>query len=362
MASVWSSFATLADPRSGNAQRHKLLDIVTIALVGAICGAESCVDFADFARDRRPLFREFLELPGGLPSHDTFSRVFRLLNPTAFARCFVSFLGDPGAEGTSVVAIDGKTLRRSFDRAAGRSVLHVVTAFAAGARMTIGQVAAGDKESEITVARTLLGLFDLNGVLVTADALHCQGETARLIEQRGGKWLFTLKANRPTQHTEVAAWFADPNNKPDGEYTTTDADNGRIAVRRHVVSHDIDWMLSDRRHPDEAVMPGLAMIGMVEATVTRDDKTTTIRRFYLSSTAMGGNLRRRGARALADRKLSALGSRCRFRRRSRAQPPRSRTGELRHPEKTRPQSCWSDRRAAPRSPPRTGSSSVVAES
>jgi predicted transposase YbfD/YdcC len=287
MASVWSSFATLADPRSGNAQRHKLLDIVTIALVGSICGAESCVDFADFARDREALFREFLELPGGLPSHDTFSRVFRLLNPTAFARCFVSFLEDLGAEGTSVVAIDGKTLRRSFDRAAGRSALHVVTAFAAGARMTIGQVAAGDKESEITAARTLLGLFDLNGVLVTGDALHCQGETARLIEQRGGKWLFTLKANRPTQHTEVAAWFADPNNKPDGEYTTTDADNGRIEVRRHVVSHDIDWMLSDRRHPDEAVMPGLAMIGMVEATVTRDDKTTTIRRLYLSSTAMG---------------------------------------------------------------------------
>ena len=109
MASVWSSFATLADPRSGNAQRHKLLDIVTIALVGSICGAESCVDFADFARDREALFREFLELPGGLPSHDTFSRVFRLLNPTAFARCFVSFLEDLGAEGTSVVAIDGKT-------------------------------------------------------------------------------------------------------------------------------------------------------------------------------------------------------------------------------------------------------------
>ena len=103
MASVWSSFATPADPRSGNAQRHKLLDIVTIALVGSICGAESCADFVDFARDREPLFREFLELPGGLPSHDTFSRVFRLLNPTAFARCFVSFLEDPGAERTSVV-------------------------------------------------------------------------------------------------------------------------------------------------------------------------------------------------------------------------------------------------------------------
>jgi predicted transposase YbfD/YdcC len=287
MASVWSSLATLPDPRSGNAQRHKLLDILTIALVGSICGAESCVDFADFARDRELLLREFLELPGGLPSHDTFSRVFRLLDPAAFATCFASFLEDLGADGTGVVAIDGKTLRRSFDRAAGRSALHVVTAFAAGARMTIGHVAAGDKESEITAARTLLGLLDLNGVLVTGDALHCQGETARLIEQRGGKWLFTLKANRPVQHAEVGTWFADPQNKPDSEHSTTDADNGRIEVRRHVVSHDVDWILSDRRHPDEAPMPGLAMIGMVEATVTRDAKTTTIRRYYLSSIAMG---------------------------------------------------------------------------
>jgi hypothetical protein len=96
---------------------------------------------------------------------------------------------------------------------------------------------------------------------------------------RGGQWLFTLKANRPVQHAEVGAWFADPDNQPGGEFTTTDADNGRrIEVRRHVVSHDIAWMLSDRRHPDEAPMPGLAMIGMVEAT--------TIRRFYLSSVAM----------------------------------------------------------------------------
>jgi predicted transposase YbfD/YdcC len=287
MASVWSSLATLPDPRTGNAQRHKLLDLLTIALVASICGAESCVDFADFARDREPLFREFLELPGGLPSHDTFSRVFRLLDPTAFATCFASFLEALGADGTGVVAIDGKTMRRSFDGAAGRSALHVVTAFAAGARITIGQVAAGEKESEITAARTLLGLIDLNGVLVTGDALHCQGETARLIEERGGKWLFTLKANRPVRHAEVKAWFADPRNTPHGEYTTTDADNGRIEVRRHVVTHDIDWMLSDRRHPDEAVMPGLAMIGMVEATVTRGGETTTIRRFYLSSTAMG---------------------------------------------------------------------------
>lgn len=286
MLSIWSSFSDLPDPRHGNARRHKLLDVLTIALTASICGAESCVDFADFARDRATLFREFLELPGGFPSHDTFSRLFRLLDPAAFASCFAQFLDALGKHGTGVIAIDGKTLRRSFDRAAGRSPLHVVTAFAADARMVVGQVAAGDKESEITAARTLLGLIDLEGALVTGDALHCQGETARLIQARGGDWLFTLKANRPLQHAEVRDWFADPANRADGEHTTTDADNGRIEVRHHLVSHDVRWMLSDRRHPDEAAMPGLAMLGMVEATTTRDGKTISVRRFYLSSAAM----------------------------------------------------------------------------
>jgi hypothetical protein len=104
MLSIWSSLAELPDPRSGNARRHKLLDVLTIALTAWICGAESCVDFADFARDREALFREFLELPGGLPSHDTFSRLFRLSDPAAFATCFASFLGDLGKDGTGVIA------------------------------------------------------------------------------------------------------------------------------------------------------------------------------------------------------------------------------------------------------------------
>jgi hypothetical protein len=186
MLSIWSSLAELPDPRNGNARRHKLLDLLTIALVASVCGAEICVDFADFARDREALFRELLELPGGTPSHDTFSRLFRLLDPAAFATCFASFLGDLGQDGTGVVAIDGKTMRRSFDRAAGKSALRVVAAFAADARTTIGQVATGDQESEIIAARSLLSRIGLTGVLVTGDALHRQGETARLIKDRGG--------------------------------------------------------------------------------------------------------------------------------------------------------------------------------
>lgn len=122
------------DPRRGNARRHDLLDVLTIALVASICGCESCVEFADFGEDREELFREFLGLENGLPSHDTFSRLFRLIDPEALSAAFGRFLDVLGEDGAGVVAIDGKTLRRSFDRVAGQSALHVVTAFAADAR------------------------------------------------------------------------------------------------------------------------------------------------------------------------------------------------------------------------------------
>ena len=131
MPSLIANLRDIADPRSGNARRHDLLDILTIALAASVCGAESCVDFAEFAEDRQEFLREFLRLENGLPSHDTFSQVFRLLDPAAFGRAFEAFLADLGADGSGVPAIDGKTLRRSFDRAAGRSPLHVVTAFGA---------------------------------------------------------------------------------------------------------------------------------------------------------------------------------------------------------------------------------------
>ena len=168
------------------------------------------VDFAEFAEDREPLLREFLRLENGLPSHDTFSRVFRLLDPEAFGRAFEAFLDNLGADGTGVLAIDGKTLRRSFDRAAGRSALHVVTAFGAGARVAIGQRAVADGENEILAARALLTTLALDGLLVTGDAMHAQTETAALVLERGGDYLFALKDNRPAVLAEVAAFFADP--------------------------------------------------------------------------------------------------------------------------------------------------------
>ncbi len=279
MPSLITIFREMPDPRSGNAQRHELLDILAIALVASVCGAESCVDFAEFACDRERLLREFLSLENGLPSHDTFSRVFRLLDPEAFGRAFAAFLDDLGADGAGVLAIDGKTLRRSFDSAAGRSALHVVTAFGAEARVSLGQRAVAAGENEITAARALLATLALDGALVTGDALHAQAETAQLVLDRGGDYLFALKGNRPAMLAAVAAFFADPPD-PLPVHQTTDADHGRIETRRHRVTHSVDWVFGDRSEPGAPTMPGLATLACVEAT--RDDGPPATR-YYLSS-------------------------------------------------------------------------------
>jgi len=279
MASLITIFREMPDPRSGNAQRHELLDILAIALVASVCGAESCVDFAEFAEDRELLLREFLCLENGLPSHDTFSRVFRLLDPAAFGRAFEAFLTDLGADGPGVLAIDGKTLRRSFDRAAGRSALHVVTAFGANARVSLGQRAVAPGENEITAARALLATLTLDGALVTGDAIHAQAETAQTVLDRGGDYLFALKANRPAMLEAVAAFFADPP-EPLEVFETTDADHGRIETRRHRVTHSTEWLFGDRAEPGAPVMPGLATLACVHAT--RDDGRPSTR-YYLSS-------------------------------------------------------------------------------
>ena len=296
MGSLMEKLGEVPDPRRGNAQRHELLDILAIALVASVCGAESCVDFAEIGGDRETLLREFLSLRNGLPSHDPFSRVFRLLDPAAFARSFEAFLDDLGAAGDGVLAIDGKTLRRSFDRAAGRSPLHVVTAFGSGARVAIAQRAVADGENETVAARALLETPALDGLLVSGDAMHAHEGTAQAILDRGGAYLLALKANRPAMLREVEAFLADPP-EPLDAFETTDADHGRIETRRHRVTHCVDWLFSDRRYAGEPRLPGLATLACVEATRTEAGRTTRSTRYHLSSARLTPETFARAVRA-----------------------------------------------------------------
>jgi predicted transposase YbfD/YdcC len=274
--------AEFADPSRGNVQRHELLDTLTIALVASICGAESCVDFAKFAEDRETLLREFLSLKNGLPSHDAFSRVFRLLDPAGFARTFEAFLDDLGAAGDGVLAIDGKMLRRSFDRAAARSALHVVTAFGDGARLAIAQRAVRPGEDEALAARAFLETLALDGLLVSGDAMHAHEGVAKVILDRGGDYLLALKADRPAMLSEIEAFFAD-SPSPLAAFETTDTDYGRVEVRRHRVAKCVDGLLSDRHHPGQPRLAGLATLATVETARTEAGRTITSTRYYLSS-------------------------------------------------------------------------------
>jgi len=297
MSWLGQCFADVPDPRTGNATRHDFLEVLTIALTASVCGAQTCVDFADFALDREALFRSFLKLDNGLPSHDTFSRLFRLIDPKAFGTAFSRFLDRLGERGAGVLAIDGKTLRRSFDRAASGSPLHVVSAFATERRLVLGQAAVAPGSNEIVAARELLRLLDLTGVLITADAIHCQNETATLIADKGGDRLFALKANRAVLHGAVAAFFADPPAELAPPYVTTDADHGRLEMRRHRVWHDPAWLFSDRRYPREPRLPGLKTLAMVETEVERDGVKTLSRRFYVASATLSAEAFARAVRA-----------------------------------------------------------------
>jgi hypothetical protein len=202
-------FGDLVDPRTGNAQRHDLLEILLIALAATLCGAETCVDMALFGQAKEPFLRRFLRLKGGIPSHDTFSRLFRLLDPAAFEASFGRFVAafaaeveDAEARG-QIVAVDGKSARRSFDRRAERRPLHMVNAWAVEQRLVLGQRKVAGDGNEIGALFELLALLDLDGRIVTADAMHCQKATAQAILERGGHYCLALKRNQPALYDDV---------------------------------------------------------------------------------------------------------------------------------------------------------------
>jgi len=279
-------FEDLVDPRTGNAQRHDLLEILLIALAATLSGAESCVDMALFGQAKEPFLRRFLRLEGGIPSHDTFSRLFRLLDPDAFEASFGRFvaafaaqLEDVEARG-QIVAVDGKTARRSFDRQDRRRPLPMVNAWAVEQSLVLGQRKVAGDRNEIGALGELLALLALDGRIVTADAMHCQKATAQAILERGGDYCLALKANQPALCDDVRLWLDDPATVVDDACQTVDGDHGRIETRRARVAHDVAWLVE--RHG----FPGLAAVAEITATREIDGKTTSATRTYVLSTKL----------------------------------------------------------------------------
>jgi hypothetical protein len=228
-------FAELEDPREDNA-RHALNEILMIAFCAMLCGAEDCSGMALFGRANEAFLRQFLQLRHGIPSLATFSWVFRLLDPAHCQLCFLRFMEDFATAAHEVIAIDGKTLRRSFE-----SPLHLVSAWASGARLVLGQVATDKKSNEITAVPKLLEMLSLKGAIVTADAVNCQRAVATQVVAQRGDYVLALKGNQGTLHADVRLYLDDPahaaalaSSDPEVE-----GDHGRIETRQAFVCSDI---------------------------------------------------------------------------------------------------------------------------
>nr|CAA9281401.1 Mobile element protein [uncultured Armatimonadetes bacterium] len=289
--SISAHFAPLTDPRVERAQDHLLGDIVTIALCAVLCGADGWVAVETFGRAKEAWLRTFLALPGGIPSHDTFGRVFARLDPAEFQRCFLAWVRAVVPETAGqVVALDGKTLRRSHDRTNGKAALHMVSAWASGSGLVLGQLAVDDKSNEITAIPALLRLLALEGSTVTIDALGCQTAIAAQIVGQGADYALALKDNHPTLHAEVADAFAHARATGFADYALADHDyyetaekgHGRRETRRYWTIRDPALLAYLNRGDGWA---GLRAIGLVERECRAGEAVTVEVRHYLLSGA-----------------------------------------------------------------------------
>jgi predicted transposase YbfD/YdcC len=276
-------FAEVTDPRVERTRLHLLLDILVIAICAVICGADTWVEMEAYGNAKETWLRQFLALPNGIPSHDTFGRVFARLKPEELRRCFLRWI-QAVSEVTQgeVVAIDGKTLRRSFDRAAGKGAIHMVSAWASVNRVVLGQQQVDEKSNEITAIPALLRLLEVKGCIVTIDAMGCQKAIARTIVEQEADYVLALKANHGFLYDEVQRFFrwaqrhqfADV---PHRYYHTVDGEHGRIEERRYWLVSELDWLAEQKQ------WVGLRSIGMVERQRTVAGKTTVEEHYYLTS-------------------------------------------------------------------------------
>lgn len=290
-ATLLECFADLPDPRVERTRKHRLLDILVIALCAVLCGAEGWDDIVEFAQAKRDWLQERLELPSGIPCADTFRRVFARLQPEAFQTCFLTWIQAVQATTRKVradkhIAVDGKSLRHSFDTAAEQTAIHLVSAWASHLRLVLGQVQVADKSNEITAVPALLALLDLNGCIVTADAMSCQKAIAKQIIGQGGHYLLSLKGNQDSLYEDVGLLFAYAKQHgfqdlPHQVAKSVDKGHGRIETRC-VFAVDLD-KLEGRWQDVQAEWAGLSSLVMVERHTKLTTKTRTETAYYISS-------------------------------------------------------------------------------
>lgn len=282
--SLLQHLSVLKDPRQPCKVMYPLPEVLLLVVCATMAGCDDYDEIAAWGEARLAFLRRFRPYHWGVPCEDWLRVVMNRIDPDLFATCFRAWAAElsPGSE--ALIAIDGKTSRRTHDRRRRQPALHLVSAWATSQRLVLGQEAVADKSNEITAIPRLLEHLTLKGALVTIDAMGTQVDIAQTILAGGGNYLLALKANHPLVFKDIETFFTAP--PPDlivDTHQTTDGEHGRIEVRRHAVCHDVAWLFSDRRYPGEPVFPGLAMIGMVASHTQRDGKTEHERRYYLSS-------------------------------------------------------------------------------
>jgi predicted transposase YbfD/YdcC len=276
--SLIEHFKDIRDPRISRSKRHKLIDIVVIVIVGVICGANSWDDIEMVAEEKHEWLKTFLQLPNGIPSHDTIARVFSRISAQQFEICFSLWMKATAilTEG-QVVAIDGKRLRGSFDKGSDKSAIHMVSAWATEYGVVLGQVKVDTKSNEITAIPKLLEVLELSGCIVTTDAMGCQKTIGAQIIAKGADYVFGLKGNQGNTLGAVEMKF-DTKNPEFETLTTTDGDHGRIETRNYKV-------IAANEVPELTAWPGCKSAVMVTSTRETKEKTTTESRYYISSLA-----------------------------------------------------------------------------
>jgi predicted transposase YbfD/YdcC len=288
-------FASVPDPRVCARSDHKLLDILAISILAVICGADGWDEIARFGRCKEKWLATFLELPSGIPSADTFRRVLSALDPGAFRRAFVAWMQTlVGSTEGKLVAIDGKTARRSFDRANEKSALHLVSAWVRDNQLTLGQLATEEKSNEITAIPVLLGMLDLRGAVVTIDAMGAQKEIAKDIIAKEADYILALKGNQGNLHAQVVEFFKDAGTEQFDSvnhtfHETHDEAHGRREARRVWSSPDLSTI------PDASKWSSLKSVTLIERERETDGKVEVERHYYISSRS------RAGARWLSER-------------------------------------------------------------
>lgn len=277
-------FATLPDPRIHRTRVHSLEAILFLCLCAVVCGANDPVSIERFGKARKDFLARFVDLPGGIPSHDTIGRVLAKLNPDALEAMFAHWMSAVAkATDDEVIAIDGKTLRRAVDKARGGAFVHMVSAWSTANGVVLGQVAASEHSNEITAIPRLLELLELKNCLVTIDAIGCQTEIVDAIVARGGDYLISVKENQPKLNAAVTATFDSAlaaERWPKGSRATTEeSSHGRTEVRRC-------WVLNvDESFPEHERWRGLAKIVYVERESTVGDNKSVGMRLFITSRA-----------------------------------------------------------------------------